>query len=524
MSVSSIAALPASTDVLLIGYGPVGACIAALLGRYGVNTLVIDRLSEILLIPRAIALDNEALRVLQMAGLDDSAFARIAIPEVRMHSPWLGQFARANTAGSIDGHPRLVTFYQPELEQALRRQVAQWPTVQFCSGLELVDLRQDAAGVTAVVQDAGCEQREVRCNYLVGADGASSKVRNLIGQDFQGTTYSEDWLIVDAGQREGRAIEHIEFICDPRRPAPHMPAPGGRERWEFMLQPGEGAAQLEQPEQLATLLGRWIKPEELHVERQAVYRFHARCCERFQSGRVFLAGDAAHITPPFVGQGLVAGLRDAANLCWKLAWVSKGWAAPGILDSYDTERRPHARKMIAMAKQMGHLIMPRSIPRSLLIHGLMRLMGLVPPLRKIFEELQIKPANRFSQGLFAKGRQTGTQLAQGLVRAPAGSIVLSDDVLGEQLTLVGFGIDPQALLNAPARASWIAHGGQFLQVGLRGQSASGSSLYAEDMSDALVPAIKPGQVAVVRPDRVIMHQGPASQAAQMVRECLALLK
>ncbi|HWR78904.1 MAG TPA: FAD-dependent monooxygenase, partial [Pseudomonas sp.] len=242
MSVSSIAALPASTDVLLIGYGPVGACIAALLGRYGVNTLVIDRLSEILLIPRAIALDNEALRVLQMAGLDDSAFARIAIPEVRMHSPWLGQFARANTAGSIDGHPRLVTFYQPELEQALRRQVAQWPTVQFCSGLELVDLRQDAAGVTAVVQDAGGEQREVRCSYLVGADGASSKVRNLIGQDFQGTTYSEDWLIVDAGQREGRAIEHIEFICDPRRPAPHMPAPGGRERWEFMLQPGEGAA------------------------------------------------------------------------------------------------------------------------------------------------------------------------------------------------------------------------------------------------------------------------------------------
>jgi 3-(3-hydroxy-phenyl)propionate hydroxylase len=373
------------------------------------------------------------------------------------------------------------------------------------------------------VQDAAGVQHEVRCNYLVGADGASSKVRHLIGQDFQGTTYSEDWLIVDAGQREGKAIDHIEFICDPRRPAPHMPAPGGRERWEFMLQPGEQAAQMEQPEQLAALLKRWIKPEELHVERQAVYRFHARCCDSFHNGRVFLAGDAAHITPPFVGQGLVAGLRDAANLCWKLAWVSKGRASPAILDSYDTERRPHARKMIAMAKQMGHLIMPRSIPRSLLIHGLMRLMGLVPPLRAIFEELQIKPANRFSDGLFAKRRTTGGQLAQGLVKQHEGQIVLSDEVLGDQLSLIGFGVDPQQLLDAPARANWLARGGQFLQIGLRGQQASGSTVFVEDMSDALVPAIKPGQVAVVRPDRVIMHVGPAGQASQMVRECLALL-
>lgn len=523
MTDSSTAVLPTSTDVLLIGYGPVGACIAALLGRYGVNTLVIDRLSEILLIPRAIALDNEALRILQMAGLGEDAFERIAIPEVRMHSPWLGQFARANTAGSIDGHPRLVTFYQPELERALRSKVAEWPNVQFCSGYELVDLRQDTTGVTVVLKDAAGVLHEVCCNYLVGADGASSKVRHLIGQDFQGTTYGEDWLIVDAGQRAGKAIDHIEFICDPRRPAPHMPAPGGRERWEFMLQPGEQAAQMEQPEQLAALLKRWIKPEELHVERQAVYRFHARCCDSFQNGRVFLAGDAAHITPPFVGQGLVAGLRDAANLCWKLAWVSKGRASPAILDSYDMERRPHARKMIAMAKQMGHLIMPRSILRSLLIHGLMRLLGLVPPLRAIFEELQIKPANRFDNGLFARGRKTGGQLAQGLVKPPADSILLSDEVLGDQLSLIGFGVDPQALLDEPVRARWLASGGQFLQIGLRGQRPSGSTGFVEDMSDALVPSIKPGQVAVVRPDRVVMHQGPAAETQRMVGECLALL-
>jgi 3-(3-hydroxy-phenyl)propionate hydroxylase len=515
--------LPASTDVLVIGYGPVGACIAALLGRYGVQTLVIDRVSDILLMPRAIALDNEALRILQMAGLAEDAFERIAIPEVRMHSPLLGQFARANTAGSLDGHPRLVTFYQPDLEQALRAQAGSWPNVQFCSGLELHDLRQDAGGVTAMLKDAEGGVHEVQCNYLIGADGARSQVRSLIGQEFQGSSYAEDWLIVDAAQREGKAIDHVEFICDPHRPTPHMPAPGGRERWEFMLQPGEQAEQMEKPEQLAALLGRWIKPEDLHIERQAVYRFHARCCDSFQQRRVFLAGDAAHITPPFVGQGLVAGLRDAANLCWKLAWVSRGHAAPAILDSYDTERRPHARQMINMARQMGLLIMPRSSFKAFLVHGLMRLLGLIAPLRRYFEELKIKPANRFSKGLFGPGKQCGAQLPQGWVRHSDNAIGLSDELLDDQLSLIGFGVDPQATLDSAACAQWLARGGQFLQIGLRGQRAAGSALFAEDIGDALVPAMGIGQVAIVRPDRVILQQGPANQARQLLQDCLALL-
>ena len=523
MTESSTVVLPASTDVLVIGYGPVGACMAALLGRYGVNTLVIDRVSEVLLLPRAIALDNEALRILQMVGLDEEAFERIAIPEVRMHSPLLGQFARANPAGSIDGHPQLVTFYQPDLERALRQQVSRSPTVQFCSGLELVDLQQDASGVTASLKAADEQMHQVRCNYLVGADGARSKVRSLIGQEFQGQSYAEDWLIVDAAQREGKAIDHIEFICDPRRPAPHMPAPGGRERWEFMLQPGEQPEQMERPEQLAALLGRWIKPQDLHIERQAVYRFHARCCDSFQQGRVFLAGDAAHITPPFVGQGLVAGLRDAANLCWKLAWVSQGRAAPAILDSYDSERRPHAHKMINMAKQMGLLIMPRSPFKALLVHGLMRLLGLLPALRAYFEELKIKPANRFGHGLFLAGKPGGGQLVQGLVRQPGKSILLSDELLGDQLTLIGFAVDPQTALDSSTRERWLTRGGQFLQIGLRGQSMSGPTPFAEDMSDALVPLMGRGQVAVVRPDRVVMHAGPVVQARQMIEQCLALL-
>ncbi|MBF5057753.1 putative flavoprotein monooxygenase [Alcanivorax sp. 521-1] len=520
-------ALPRTTDVLVIGYGPVGAALCALLGRYGVTTLVVDKVAEVMLSPRAIALDNEALRILQMAGLGEDAFERIAIPEVKMHCPYLGEFGRANTSGTIDGHPKLVTFYQPDLERALRRQVAAYPDVTFRDGYELVDLSQSDAGVTAHLKDRDGRRHEVTARYLVGADGASSTVRGLIGQDFQGETYPEDWLIVDAKAREGKAIDHVEFLCNTARPTPHMPAPGGRERWEFMLQPGETQEDMERPEKVAELLAPWIAPEDLVVERKAVYRFHARCCTTFQQGRVFLAGDAAHITPPFVGQGLVAGLRDVANLGWKLAWVVNGRATPALLDSYDRERRPHAKKMIGLAKLMGSLVMPRSRFKAITVHGAMRLGRLVPRLRRQLEELEIKPPNRFRDGFLIKGRgrkgvTRGATLAQGLVRQD-GQIRPSDDVLGDRFTLIGFGVDPRQSLDDATRTRWQAHGGAFLQIGLRGQHPANLTPFAEDLSDSLANGPSRGTLVVCRPDRVILHDGPTRHANRLVDECLQAL-
>src|SRR5271166_2325616 len=219
--------IPSAVDVLVVGYGPVGAAIANLLGQYGVRVLVVDKAKEIFMAPRAIALDNEALRILQMAGLEDGDFDNVAIPYVRMLSPRLGEFGRINTLGHIDGHPKLVTFYQPELEAALRRRASQYGEVRAALGVALTAFVENSGGVIATLDVGEGRMRAVRARYLVGADGASSLVRQLIGQEFKGQTYAEDWLIVDAFGAE-RPIDHVEFICDHRRPVPHMTAQIGR--------------------------------------------------------------------------------------------------------------------------------------------------------------------------------------------------------------------------------------------------------------------------------------------------------
>ena len=522
------APLPPVVDVVLAGMGPVGATAANLLGRYGVRTLGVDTAMDIFTAPRAIVLDNEALRILQMAGLEDGAFATCAIHKVQMHSPLFGKYARANTAGQIDGHPRLVTFYQPELERVLRGRLAAYPCVQVALGVEIIDFAQDAHGVQVTLRHADGQVSLVRTRYLVGVDGAGSFVRRHAGLEFDGKTFTQDWLVVDTIGAP-KPIDHIEFMCDPRRPTPHMPAPGNRQRWEFMLHKGETRAQMEHPDTIRRLLAPWCDTRECTVERTAVYRFHARIVDRFSSGRVFLAGDAAHITPPFVGQGLVAGLRDVANLCWKLAWVCQGRAAPSLLDSYDIERRPHARSIINLARMMGALVMPRNRATALVVHGLMGLINRLPYTRALFEDLEIKPANAFRRGLFVPGRGgarlvRGAQLPQGLVRRAADTpCALSDEGLGHVLTLVGFGCDPQAHLSPQALAAWQAAGGRCIAVRHRGQAEPGSDSW-EDLTGCLVPGAAPvGWVAVVRPDRTVLHDGPLAQLAAIVEQSLGLL-
>jgi 3-(3-hydroxy-phenyl)propionate hydroxylase len=522
---------PIDTDVLVVGLGPVGAALTNLLGRYGVKVLAIDQALEIFTKPRAIALDNEALRILQLAGVRDGEFSIVGIPQVQYHSPLFGRFARINTTRIVDGHPMLVTFHQPELETLLRRKLQTLPTVQVQLGVELSEFVDDGERVQAGLKSADGTTRQVRARYLVGCDGANSVVRRMLGLEFKGASFAQDWLIVDALGRPD-PIDHCEFICDPRRPTPHMIAPGGRERWEFMLKPGETREEMERPETIRRLLARWCDSEDIQIERTAVYRFHAREVQAFSKGRCFLAGDAAHITPPFAGQGLVAGLRDVANLAWKLAWVIRGQASPVILASYDQERRPHAKKIIKLARFLGALVMPSNRLTAFIVHGLISAARLLPAGRALFEDLKIKPENTFGNGLFWRDRATrrlnaGSGFPQGWVRrAESCKPMLSDDALGPQWALIGFGVDPATVAEPNLLARWGRAGGQTWQWCQRAQAQhlAPPERRLEALDEALLPRKVPlGWVALVRPDRCVMAEGPVDRTNQLLRQALERL-
>jgi len=518
------------TDVLIVGLGPVGASAACLLGRHGVRTHVVDRADGILMAPRAIALDHEALRILQACGLPQGAFETVPIPVVRMVSPELGEFARFDTAGTTDCHPKLVTFYQPELEHALFAKLSEDPHVTSQRSLTLVALDDTGPRVTATLRDAAGTTHIIRARYVIGADGASSTVRKLLGIALEGSSYSQDWLVVDVRNSPG-AIDDVEFHCDPARPAPHMVAPGGRQRWEFMLHEHEGRDAFDTDEGARRLLAQWSgSAAPVEIERRAIYRFHARVCERFQRGRVFLVGDAAHLTPPFVGQGLVAGLRDVSNLCWKLAWVLRHGANAQILASYDEERRPHATRMIDLARAVGVLLAPPSRAAGLALHGAMRALRGLPLVRRYLDGMEAKPRNRPARGLFVAGKARGplaraSQLPQLRLTPPEGGATqLSDDVLGGALTCVGFGVDPSARIDAQTRAAFIARGGRFVQLGARsGVLTRTEGAYALAEDEPLSELVARGWVALVRPDWLVMNDGPAQAAAEVLRSGLALL-
>jgi len=518
------------TDVIVVGLGPVGAALAALLGRYGIHVLAIDKATEIFTKPRAIALDNEALRILQLVGVRDGEFSTVAIPQVQYHSPLFGRFARIGTAGIIDGHPMLVTFYQPELEQLLRAKVASHASVDMRLGYELERLFDDGQRVHAWLKDAEGREWQARARFVVGSDGANSLVRRLLGLEFEGETFAQDWLIVDALDVPN-PVDHVEFICDPRRPTPHMVAPGGRQRWEFMLRPGEDAQAMERPESVRRLLAPWCDVDRIRIERTAVYRFHARAAKSFSKGRCFLAGDAAHITPPFAGQGLVAGLRDVANLAWKLAWVVRGQADARILDSYDAERRPHAKKIIKLARFLGALVMPSNRAVAFALHGLIRAIRLLPRGRALFDDLKIKPENTFDTGLFWRnGRherlRAGSTMPQGWVRRAGGNPALSDDALGLHWALVGVGVDPTPRLRPDQLHGWQRAGGKVWQWCQRAQAQhlAAADQRLEALDETLVPRRVPlGWVFIVRPDHCVMAEGPVEQVEELLDQALSRL-
>ena len=521
----------ATFDVVIVGAGPVGLLTANLLGQRGVSVLIVDAAADVMEIPRAISLDHDALRILQAAGLSAELAPQMpAVPHVEVRSS-RGLLARMNAAGSQDGHPRLVSIHQPGVERVLRAGLRRHPSVELVASCTYLSHREESDRVLVRLRDKGGE-REVAARFLVGCDGARSAVRHALGWEMKGSTYGEDWLIVDA-TRPPAAMDHVEFICDPRRPIAHVPGPDGTQRWEFMLMPGETAEAMQRPERIAELLRPWGDVEKMKVVRAAVYRFHARVCARFGAGRVFLAGDAAHLTPPFAGQGLCSGIRDAANLSWKLAAVVRGEAGEHILASYTLERRPHARSLIRMAVVMGMIIMPTNRVYAAAQDALLRLL-LRTPLRSHLTDVKLRPKSRYRRGLLVRGRvahsavEPGALFPQHLVRDRKGQMVWSDDALGAELVLVGMGVDPYASLSRAARLTWQRLGGRFVFLANQQQryDAPGqATTLIEDITGQFASYFGGnGVVTAVRPDRTVLGVCAASETDALVARACELLR
>jgi 3-(3-hydroxy-phenyl)propionate hydroxylase len=513
-----------SYEVVIIGAGPVGMAMAALLGRFDIHVLIVDRLDAIQTDPRAIALDNEALRILKMCGLGLEDLDLVRIPAVNYLSPIFGRFGRMNTVEPIDTLPPLVTFFQPDLEASLAEKAQDAASVDVLRGVHAQVIENSESGVRVRIQNLGDgSEQDVNARFVVACDGASSATRQVLGIEFSGISYSQDWLIVDAlGVPE--PVEEITFYCDPARPAPHMPAPGDRQRWEFMLHPGESQEEFMQDAKIKELLKPWTKFEDIRVERKAVYRFHARLADTFQIKSVFLAGDAAHVTPPFAGQGLVSGLRDVANLGWKLKAVLRGELPVDVLASYTQERKPHAGKMIRLAQFLGELIMPSSRLKATLVHGLAKFVGLLPVVHTVFTDMKVKPQNTFDDGLFLKGRAkgvfaSGSHLPQWWLQSAQGERQRSDEMFGDRFLCVGVDCNPSSLLDDDLRQQWHALGGDFVSLATPEKATKIAGYWQLDGKD--LP--KPQDVLILRPDRLIMGVCDASTLRPLMQKAIQLL-
>ncbi len=350
-------------DVVIIGFGPSGAVAAGLLGQAGLRTLVVEREPEIWPKPRAIAIDHEILRLFQNLGIADQVLPHTEPFTASEHFGVDGQLIRR-----IDmvpppypqGYVPSMVFTQPPVEAALRAHAAAYPGVEIALGTSFESLDQDETGVTTRLSDG----RMVRSAFLIGCDGASSPVRQALGIALVDLVFDEPWLVIDvkvAPSGLAKLPTTAAQFCEPARPATYIVGPGNHRRWEIMLQEDEDPRAMQQDDAVWRLLSRWISPEDGTIWRASSYRFHALVADRWRERRAFIAGDAAHQQPPFLGQGMCQGIRDVANLAWKLRAVLAQEAPDTLLDTYGEERGRHVTTLTSRIKSIGHAICERDL-------------------------------------------------------------------------------------------------------------------------------------------------------------------
>ncbi|KAB2759870.1 bifunctional 3-(3-hydroxy-phenyl)propionate/3-hydroxycinnamic acid hydroxylase [Brucella anthropi] len=519
-------------DIVIVGAGPTGLTLANLLGGMGVSVALIERNLTTVQEPRAVSIDDESMRAIQAAGLADVVEKIVARGYgSRYLSPEHDLFLTVEPTSRDYGFDKRNAFQQPELEALMRDGLARHGSVTQLFGWEMQSFDQTEQAVSLEIVDASGAQRSVTARYMVASDGGRSPTRGKLGIPLTGSTFAERWLIVDLVRTENR-FRHTEVYCDPARPCISLPGPDNIRRYEFMLHAGEDEKVATDETFVRGMLARVGPDRDCEFRRVRVYTFHARLAERWREGRIFLAGDAAHLTPPFAGQGMNSGLRDAHNLAWKLAEAVRGNVSSDLLDSYETERKPHAWEMIELALRMGRIMMPENATKALLTRIAFRALGLYPPARDYFAQMRYKPKPRFRQGLLwpdglgEKATMVGRLIPQPLVDDTARNRVLLDRVLPDRPVILVFDEFPDRVLFPDAARALEAAGAAVVGLtpewmnpidGVFPVYRDAGRLFSGPQMRAYL-----GHALLLRRDRYVASAVPVDQSGELVARIVAL--
>ena len=354
------AAAPIDFDVAIVGFGPTGAVLANLLGARGWQVAIFDREPGLIDLPRAVHFDGEVMRIFDAAGLADAITPCIRPSGGMQYINPAGKLMlerKPAAATGVHGWANNYLFHQPDLETTLRQGVERFPELRVFTRHEVEAVAQDATSAVLTVRSLDhTTVSKPRARWVIGCDGARSRVRDAIHPGQVDLGLHQSWLVVDVLLERDidLPLATVQF-CDPSRPVTFVNVTGRRRRWEIMLMPGDDWDAMTQPATIWRLLSRWLQPGDASLVRGAVYTFHSLLAERWRDRRLLIAGDSAHQTPPFLGQGMCAGIRDASNLAWKLDLVLRG-ADDALLDSYQSERAPHVHEYVATAVRLGNII------------------------------------------------------------------------------------------------------------------------------------------------------------------------
>jgi 3-(3-hydroxy-phenyl)propionate hydroxylase len=507
--------------VVIVGAGPTGLTLAGLLARYGIDVLIIERNAQTVGEPRAVSIDDESLRTMQAVGVINELVPNIVLGYGSEYfSPAGRRFLKVKPTTLEYGFPRRNAFRQPVLERLLRENLGRYGNATALFETELVEFSASEHHVALRAQKSDAPI-DLTCDYLVGCDGSRSLVRQRLGIEMHGSTFRERWLILDLEQTTDPSRD-TKVYCNPARPCLSLPGPNGTRRFEFMLHDGEEDEAVLAPSHVEKLLRLYGSDDQAVLKRKVVYTFHARMADRWRAGRVFLAGDAAHLMPPFAGQGMNSGVRDAHNLAWKLAAVVSGRLGESLLDTYESERRDHAAAMTQLAIRMGRVMMPRNRLAALAMQTFFRALALYPAARAYFAEMKYKPKPRFHRGFLLPSKSArkesllGRLFPQALVMTGAG-VALLDDLLGDGFVLL-------APPGTPAQALDSVAGGAEKALALRAVAVldkedagavAPPALAARDFRGELARLLagQPAGVYLLRPDRYVAAFFPLADVA-----------